>query len=151
MPRGIIVARWDDRLGVTPEGSFPEGVGDLFGHDDLLTIFSTHAMTEKAGILAMRIKRLNIVSYYSGLPEDENTDQFFVTVILEQEEDPSSFDERLTEIAKLIISSVSKPNFENLFGQFYDQLIKMESITEEQRYAFIFRDNVRQHLLQKLT
>jgi hypothetical protein len=151
LPRGMIVARWDDRMGVTPEANFPEGIGDLLEHDDLLTIFSTHALTEKPGILAMRVKRLNITSYYSGLPEGEKTEQFFVVLILENEEDPNTFEERLTEIAKLIISSVGKPGFQEVFAQFYDQLIKMEKISEEQRYAFIFRDDVRALLLTKLT
>ena len=147
----MIVARWDDRLGVTPEASFPEGIGDLLEHDDLLTIFSTHAISEKAGILAMRIKRLNIVSYYSGLPEGDKTEQYFVVVILEQEEDPNTFEERLTEIAKMIIASANKPGFSDMFAQFYDQLIKMDKINEEQRYSFIFRDKIRRLLLEKLT
>ncbi|MHA1822137.1 MAG: hypothetical protein ACTSVC_16805, partial [Promethearchaeota archaeon] len=151
MPRGMIVARWDDRMGVTPEAEFPEGIGSLLEHEDLLTIFSTHAISEKAGVLAMRIKRLNIVSYYSGIPEAEKTEQYFVVVILEEEEDPSSYEERLTEISKLIINAIDKPGFKEMFGNFYDQLIKMEKITEEQRYAFIFREHVRRLLLQKLT
>ncbi|MHA1338522.1 MAG: hypothetical protein ACTSRZ_01165 [Promethearchaeota archaeon] len=151
MPRGMIVARWDDRLGITPEAAYPPEIENVLEHDDLLTIFSTHAISEKAGILAMRIKRLNIISYYSGLPEGEETEQYFVVVILEQEEDPASYEERLTEIAKLIIASIDKPGFNEMFAKFYEQLIKMEKITEEQRYAFIFRDRYRRLLLQKLT
>lgn len=146
----MIAARWDDRLGVTPEAFFPPEIQNALEHDDLLTIFSTHAISEKSGILAMRIKRLNIVSYYSGLPEGEQTEQYFVVVILDQEEDPNTYEERLTEISKLIISSIKKPGFADLFSQFYDQLIKMEKISEEQRYAFIFRDRYRRLLLQKL-
>ncbi|MBD3353757.1 MAG: hypothetical protein GF364_19900 [Candidatus Lokiarchaeota archaeon] len=151
MPRGMIAARWDDRLGVTPEASYPAEIENALEHDDLLTIFSTHAISEKSGILAMRIKRLNLVSYYSGLPEGDQTEQYFVVVILEEDEDPNTFEERLTEISKLIISSIDKPGFTDLFENFYNQLIKMEKITEEQRYAFIFRDRIRRLLLQKLS
>jgi len=151
MPRGMIVARWDDRLGITPEASYPSEIENALEHDDLLTIFSTHAISEKAGILAMRIKRHNIVSYYSGLPEGEQTNQYFVALLLEEEENPSNYEERLTEIAKLIIASIDKPGFQDMFSKFYEQLIKMEKITEEQRYAFIFRDRYRRLLLQKLT
>lgn len=150
MPRGMIAARWDDRMGVTIEAAHPTEIENALEHDDLLTVFSTHAISEKSGVLAMRIKRLNIVSYYSGLPEGEQTEQYFVVVILEQDEDPNSYEERLTEVSKLIISAIDKPGFADLMSQFYDQLVKMEKITEEQRYAFIFRDRIRRLLLRKL-
>jgi hypothetical protein len=148
--RGIIISRWDDRLGVVLEGQHPKGVADNITDDDLLTIFSTHAISEKAGVMAMRIKRLNIVSYYSGLPDSEKTDQFFVALILEPDENPTPLEEGLTEIAKMIIPMVGKPGFDDYFGESFNRISKYVSISEEQRYSFIFRDNNRRLLLEKL-
>ena len=148
--RGIIISRWDDRLGVVLEGAHPKNVADSLNDDDLLTIFSTHAISEKAGVMAMRIKRLNIISYYSGLPEGEKTDQFFVALILEPDEDPNPYEEGLSEIANMIIPTVGKPGFEEFFAESFDRISKYVSISEEQRYSFIFRDNTRRLLLERL-
>ena len=149
--RGIIVSRWDDRLGVVLEGAYPEEVSGLLSDDDLLTIFSTHAISEEAGIMSMRVKRNNIVSYYSGLPEDETTDQFFVALILDPEEDPNQYEEGLGEIANMIIPTVGKPGFEEFFAESFERIQKYVSINEEQRYSFIYRDNNRRLLLERLT
>ena len=95
MPEGIITCRWDDRLGVVLESKYPEDITQGLVDDDLLTIFSTHAMSESAGILSMRIKRFSIVSYYTGIPESEEESQYFVALILSENENPNSFEESL--------------------------------------------------------
>ena len=151
MPEGIITCRWDDRLGVVLEAKYPEDIVSGLTDDDLLTIFSTHAMSEAAGILSMRIKRFSICSYYTGIPESEEESQFFVALVLGENENPSSFEESLTEIAQMIIDSFGKPGFDDFYVECFDRVSKMKEISEEQRYAFIFRDEVRNLMLTKLT
>jgi len=151
MPEGIITCRWDDRLGVVLEAKYPEDITAGLSDDDLLTIFSTHAMSESAGILSMRIKRFSIVSYYTGIPEDESESQFFVALVLSENENPNTFEESLTEIAKMVIDAIGKPGFDDFYVEAFDRVSKMKEISEEQRYAFIFRDDVRNLLLTKLT
>ena len=150
MPQGIITCRWDDRLGVVLEAKYPDDITQGLVDDDLLTIFSTHAMSESAGILAMRIKRFSIISYYTGIPETENESQYFVALVLGENENPTSFEESLTEIAKMVIDSMGKPGFDDFYVECFDRVSKMKEITEEQRYAFIFRDEVRNLMLNKL-
>ena len=150
MPEGIICCRWDDRLGVVLEAKYPDEITQGLIDDDLLTIFSTHAMSEAAGILSMRIKRFSIVSYYTGIPEDEKESQYFVALVLSENENPNSFEESLTEIAKMVIDSMGKPGFDDFYIECFDRVSKMKEITEEQRYAFIFRDDVRNLMLTKL-
>ena len=151
MPEGIICCRWDDRLGVVLEAKYPDDIVAGLSDDDLLTIFSTHAMSEAAGILSMRIKRFSICSYYTGVPESEEESQFFVALILGENENPNSFEESLTEIAQMIIDSFGKPGFDEFYVECFDRVSKMKEISEEQRYAFIFRDDVRNLMLTKLS
>ena len=151
MPEGIICCRWDDRLGVVLEAKYPDDIVAGLSDDDLLTIFSTHAMSEAAGILSMRIKRFSICSYYTGIPESEEESQFFVALILGENENPNSFEESLTEIAQMIIDSFGKPGFDEFYVECFDRVSKMKEISEEQRYAFIFRDDVRNLMLTKLS
>ncbi len=147
----MIMARWDDRLGVVVEAKYPENVTQGFADDDFLTIFSTHAMSERAGFLAMRIKRLNLASYYSGIPEHEGEDQYYVALLLDPQEDANPFEERLSETARMLISMSGKPNFDKFFEESFLRLVKMKEINEEQRYAFIFQDKVRYLMLEKLS
>ena len=133
MPQGVITCRWDDRLGVVLEAKYPDDIVAGLNDDDLLTIFSTHAMTESAGILSMRIKRFSIVSYYTGIPEDEAESQFFVALVLSDNENPNTYEESLTEIAKMIIDSIGKPGFEDFYIECFDRVSKMKEISEEQR------------------
>ncbi|GAB4314478.1 MAG: hypothetical protein Kow0069_15950 [Promethearchaeota archaeon] len=149
---GALLARWDDRMGVVTEASEPQNLASLMkiSGDDLLSVFSTHAMSERAGFLAMRIKRLNIASYYTGIPESEGEEQYFMALFLAPNADPAPYEEPLTEIAKMVIPTVGKPNFEDFFVECFDRISKMKDITEEQRYAFIFRDRERFLLLEKL-
>ncbi len=151
MPQGILTCRWDDRLGVVLEAKYPDDITQGLVDDDLLTIFSTHAMSEQAGILSMRIKRFSIVSYYTGIPESEKESQYFVALVLAENENPNTFEESLTEIAKMIIDSMGKPGFTDFFVECFERVSKMKEITEEQRFAFIFRDDVRSLLLTKLS
>ena len=150
MVKGMIMARWDDRLGVVLEAKYPETVTQGFTDDDYLTIFSTHAMSERAGFLAMRIKRLNLASYYSGIPENEGQDQYYVALLLDPQEDPNPFEERLSETARMLIPMVGKPQFDEFFSDSFMRLVKMKEITEEQRFAFIFQDKIRYLMLEKL-
>ena len=47
-------------------------------------------------------------------------------------------------------TSVGKPGFDDFYVECFDRVSKMKEITEEQRYAFIFRDEVRNLMLNKL-
>ena len=149
--RGLIICRWDDRIGVILENAFPESARDELLEEDRLTIFSTHALSEKAGVIAMRIRRLNVLSYYSGLPDGEQTDQFYVALLLDPDENPDQYEERLQEIANMVIPQVGKPGFDEFFAKAYEQITKFQKINDEQRFAFIFQNRIRRILLERLT
>ncbi len=149
--RGLFICRWDDRIGVVLENAFPSSVEAELTDEDRLTIFSTHALSEKAGVMAMRIRRLNILSYYTGLPEGNKTDQYYVALVLDPDENPDQFEERLQEVANMIIPQVGKSGFDEFFAKSYEQITKYQKISDEQRFAFIFQNKVRRILLEKLT
>ena len=149
--RGLFICRWDDRIGVVLENAFPSSVEAELTDEDRLTIFSTHALSEKAGVMAMRIRRLNILSYYTGLPEGNQTDQYYVALVLDPDENPDQFEERLQEVANMIIPQVGKQGFDEFFAKSYEQITKYQKISDEQRFAFIFQNKIRRILLEKLT
>ncbi len=148
IPRGIVLVRWDDKIGIVLEGKYPN---ISISEDQLLRIFTTHAMGGgEAGFLSMMIEGLNICSYYTGLPE-EGRDQFYVALILEDTEDPSIYEESLVETIYEIVEQRKKPNFTDILRSYFEKIPKFLSLTDEQRFSFIFKNPTRVLILRKLT
>ena len=149
MPKGLIMVRWDDKVGIVAEGKYPDSL--VISEDQMMRIFTTHAMGGgEAGFLTMMIEGLNIASYYTGLPE-EGKDQFYLALILNDDENPDAFEEALTETLQLLIPIRKKPEFKSVLSQSYKKVGKYLKLTEEQRFSFIFKSANRTLLLKKLT
>ena len=81
MPKGAILVRWDDKLGIVLEARYPETL--RINENQLMRIFTTHAMGGGlSGFLTMNIENLSVASYYSGLPP-EGQDQYYLALILD--------------------------------------------------------------------
>ncbi|MHA1144693.1 MAG: hypothetical protein ACTSRW_08145 [Candidatus Helarchaeota archaeon] len=146
--KGIILVRWDDKIGIVMEGKYPETL--VVSEDQMMRIFTTHAMGGgEAGFLSMMIENLSIASYYTGLPE-EGIDQFYLALILDGSENPDQFQEALIEILQELIPARKKPEFRELLELNFKNIAKYLDLTEEQRYAFIFKSSTRILLLRKL-
>jgi hypothetical protein len=148
MPYGMIMVRWDDKLGVVVEGMYPKTL--KVSEDHILRIFTTHAMgSGEASFLTMSIENLFIASYYTGLPE-EGKSQFYVALFLDEKENGDIFEEPLLEVTPLLIAHVKDKNFDKFLLKQFEDIQKLTEMTEEQRIAMIFRDPRRVLVLQKL-
>jgi len=148
MPYGVIMVRWDDKLGVVVEGMYPKTL--KISEDHILRIFTTHAMgSGEASFLTMSIENLFIASYYTGLPE-EGKSQFYVALFLDEKENGDSFEEPLLEVTPLLIAHVKDKNFDKFLMKQFEDIQKLTQMTEEQRIAMVFRDPRRVLVLQKL-
>jgi len=148
MPYGIILTRWDDKLGCVIEGIHPKTL--KISEDNILRIFTTHAMgSGEASFLTMSIENLFIASYYTGLPE-EGKSQYYVALLLMEEEKGEIFEEPLQEITPLLINQVKSKNFDKFLAKQFEDVQKLTEMTEEQRIAMIYRNPRRVLILQKL-
>ncbi|MHA1754526.1 MAG: hypothetical protein ACTSYR_03305 [Candidatus Odinarchaeia archaeon] len=149
MPKGIVVIRWDDKIGTVLEAKFPDDLNITDEH--IMRIFTTHALGDaNPGFLSMRIEDLNVASYYSGnLPNEKG--QFCISIILEIDEDAEAFEEILAEKAVDIIEVVGSPDFNKILMKSFEEITKSMELEAEQRFAMIFSDPVRLSILEKLT
>ncbi|NVM54135.1 MAG: hypothetical protein HWN66_10580 [Candidatus Helarchaeota archaeon] len=148
MPYGIIVVRWDDKLGVVVEGLHPKML--KISEDHIMRIFTTHAMGGgEAGFLSMSIENLNVASYYTGLPEEGKT-QYYVALLLRDEENADIFEEPLLEVSKLLVDHIKDKFFNQFLAKQFGDVVKLTEMTEEQRYSMIHRDQRRILVLRKL-
>lgn len=149
MPKGLLACRWDERLGVIVEGQYPKNVAEGIHEDDILSIFTTHTLSEAAGILSMKLGEFSTVSYYSK-PKEKFGDHYVVALLLSENENPNDFEASLTETAKIVIDSIGKSDFNDLIAQFFESASKKVEVTLEQRYAYIYRDNTLYFVLKML-
>ncbi|MEM2110203.1 MAG: hypothetical protein QW327_06970 [Candidatus Odinarchaeota archaeon] len=149
MPKGLIIIRWDDKLGAIVEAKHPENL--QVSDDHVMRIFTTHTLGDTAqGFLSMKIEDLNVASYYSGVLKGD-AGQFCVSLILEKDEDPELFEEILVEAALNIVEKFKTPSFiEDVISE-YERILKTPVVEVEQRFALIFSDPIRSTILNKLT
>ncbi|MFX1486318.1 MAG: hypothetical protein ACFFBS_04400 [Promethearchaeota archaeon] len=145
MPIGIILVRWDDRVGTIVEAKYPP---DVRADPDLaMKIYGAHVLGERGpGFLMMKVDNLNIASYYSGVELN-----YFVALIMAPDEEASIFEEGLTEVAGEIFTRVVKKEGKKALKELYPQLVRFPTLTLEQRIALIFSDPTRAQILDYLT
>lgn len=149
MPKGIVVIRWDDKLGALVEVKHPQQLEVT--QDHIMRIFTTHTLGDSTqGFLSMKIEDLNVASYYSGIiPQLES--QFCVSLLLNSDEEAELFEEVLVEAAVEILEAFQKPIFQEKIVESYENISKAILLEEDQRYALIFSDPLRLAILNKLT
>ncbi|MHA1409947.1 MAG: hypothetical protein ACTSQY_06525 [Candidatus Odinarchaeia archaeon] len=149
MPLGLIVIRWDNKVGAVLEAKTPRNLNVTDDH--VMRIFTTHALGNSApGFLSMKIEELNVASYYSGdVPNRE--EQFCISLILDADEDSEAFEEILAEIADDIINAYGTPKFIEILNKGFEMVTKATELDEDQRFALIFSDPIRIAVLNKLT
>ncbi|MEM1884470.1 MAG: hypothetical protein QXZ24_02555, partial [Candidatus Jordarchaeales archaeon] len=147
MPLGMIVVRWDNRLGAVLEAKYPPQL--RVTEDQIMKIYTAHAMSigeAPAGFLSLRVGDLNVASYYGGW--DIN---YYVALILTPEEDADSYEDGLTEIASYIFSKLEDEAYKEELEELFNKLVRFPSLTEEQKMAVALSDPIRRALFEKMT
>lgn len=150
MPRGLSVARWDDKIGLRIVGKFPSNLD--VSEDDMLRVFTAHAMGKpEAGFLTMTLEgtNLGVASFYTGILQSR--DQFCVMLFLDLEEDARSYEEGLTLATSEIVENIGEPEFVEYLGEIFDKLKRMVELSIEQRLAKVFVDQETRLLMHKLS
>jgi len=144
MPFGIIVVRWDNRLGAVLEAKYPESIRTT--DDQIMKIYTAHAMGEAAaGFMSMRLGNLNVASYYSGF--DIN---YYVALLLTLEENAEDYEDGLAEVAAKIFSKIENEEYKAELEDLYNKLTRFPTLNEEQKMAVILSDPVRLNIIERL-
>ncbi|MHA2011973.1 MAG: hypothetical protein ACTSWG_06390 [Candidatus Helarchaeota archaeon] len=148
--KGILVTRWDDKIGIVVEGKYPATLE--ISEDHMMRIFTTHAMGGgEAGFLSMMVEDINIASYYTGLPK-EGSSQYYIALILDKDEadNADQFEEALIETTNNLLPEIKSPAFSEILKRNFFKIPQLLEMTEEMRYANIFKNEKRVKVLQKL-
>jgi DNA-binding transcriptional ArsR family regulator len=144
MPFGIIVVKWDNRLGAVLEARFPEHIRTT--DDQIMKIYTAHAMGEAAaGFMSMRLGNLNVASYYGGWELN-----YYVALLLTLEENADDYEDGLAEIAAHIFAKLENEAYKAELEDLYNKLTRFPTLSEEQKMSVILSDPVRLNIIERL-
>ena len=145
MPEGMVVVRWDNRIGTVLEAKIPKDY--KISPDLTMRIYGAHVLGEERGpgFITMKVRDLGIASYFSGTKLN-----YFVAVILGADERPDDYEEGLTEAAARIFSTISGKKYKELLEDQYARVTRSPYLNDEQKLALVFANHPRYTILKHL-
>jgi hypothetical protein len=120
MPVGILLIRWDDKLGTTLVAKYPEKF--KFPSRILMNIYSQHrTQSTDPSFVTMTLANNKISSFFSGMDENYiGASNYIIALVLRRDEKPSMFRDVLKKAAAKILKNIKEIGQETLEKVFLD-------------------------------
>ncbi|MFX0023473.1 MAG: hypothetical protein ACFE9S_14200 [Candidatus Hermodarchaeota archaeon] len=143
MPIGLVVMRWNERVGTEIMNKYPDEME--ITDKTLMQIYSTHEYSGESGLISLMIGSLNIASYYTG-PENE----YYVILLLNVDEDPDSYEEGLVDVSRVILQNLNDDAYFKMIPSLFQRLSVYPTLNTEQKLAFTYSDEVKRMIIDRL-
>ena len=67
MPLGIIIMQWNARAFMITKAKYPPDKDLYLSDKTFMHLLNLHGFSKEAGLVTLTVKRINIITYYSGL------------------------------------------------------------------------------------
>ena len=143
MPIGLILLKWDDRIGAKILSSFPEEI--KLNDKTLLQVASTHEYSGDTGMVSLLVGPLNIASFYTG-PETK----LYIILLLGLDEDPDAYEGGLSDVSRIILQNLDDGAYLQMIPSLYQRLSAYPTLNHEQSIAFMYQDEINRLILDRL-
>jgi len=143
MPIGLVLMRWDERIGAEILAKYPEEL--LVTDKTLMQIYSTHEYNQEAGMISLMAGASTIASYFSG-PEHS----LYIILVLTVDEDPDTFEDGLADICRLIVQNIEGDAYRKILPSLFQRVSIYPKLDEEQRLMMLYFDETKRVLIQRL-
>ena len=145
LPIGLIVVKWDNKIGTVLEAKYPEDV--VVSPDLTMKIYGAHVLGEEreAGFISMKVDSLNIASYFAGIEIN-----YYVALLLKPTEDATAFEDALIEVASKIFENLGEKKYVEKLPEFYKFLEKYPVLTRDQKIASVLLDPIKSFVFKTL-
>jgi hypothetical protein len=143
MPTGLILMKWDERLGVSILAQHPEAID--ISNKTLMQIYSTHEYSAESGLISLNVGAMNLVSYYTG-PDLG----IYLILALTMDEDPEVFEDGLSDATRLIVQNLDNEAYKPLIPSMFQRLSVFPKLTEELKTAMLYTDSARRMVIKRL-
>nr|MDO8108762.1 hypothetical protein [Candidatus Sigynarchaeota archaeon] len=157
MAAGIAVGTWDDTVGLKIHAEYPSNFRKEQNIDDskLLNIFNDRIVHAIAGFAVFDESAYQIATYYTPLmkeeyEDDEKLEHGIVFLFFEKDKKIDSIKEQFIEFSIFILKLINNNDFPELFFNIIDNFSFLEPISDEQRIAALYNNEVREQILSKL-
>ena len=117
MPIGIILMKWDEKIATEILTKYPDDKSFEISDKTLLHLLNLHEFSEKPGLSTLTVKRVNLITYYSGVEKGH-----YVILVLSILENPDDFEEKFEDIAQKILENLEDEKYKEMIPSFFKEL-----------------------------
>jgi hypothetical protein len=143
MPVGLVVMKWDERVGTEILAKYPEEI--IVTDKTLMQVYSTHEYSGESGMISLMVGSLNIASYYTG-PEKG----YYILLLLNLDDDPDSYEGGLIDVSRIILQNLEDEAYVKLIPSLFQRLSVYPTLNNEQRLAMTYQDEIKRMILNRL-
>ncbi len=143
MPVGLVVMRWDERVGTEILAKYPEEI--VVTDKTLMQVYSTHEYSGESGMISLMVGSLNIASYYTG-PEKG----YYILLLLNLDDDPDAYEGGLADNSRIILQNLDDDAYIPLIPTLFRRLSVYPTLNNEQRLAMTYQDEIKRMIINRL-
>jgi len=143
MPVGMIIMRWNERVGAEVVGKYPDEV--QVSEKTLMQVYSTHEYSGEPGMVSLMIGAINVVSYYTGTEKS-----YYLVLLLNADEDPDAYEDGMADVARIIMANLDGSMYKTLLPSLFQRLSVYPSLRPEQKLAMVYLDETKRKVIQRL-
>ena len=143
MPVGIVLMKWDERVGTEILAKYPEEI--TVSDKTLMQVYSTHEYSGESGMISLMVGSLNIASYYTG-PEKG----YYILLLLNLDDDPDAYEGGLADTSRIILQNLEDEAYLQLIPSLFRRLSVYPTLNAEQRLAMTYQDEIKRMIINRL-
>jgi len=143
MPVGLVIMRWNERVGTEILARYPEEVN--ITDKTLMQVYSTHEYSGEAGMVSLMVGSLNIASYYTG-PEKA----VYILLLLSLDDDPDAYEGGIADASRMILQNLEDENYLKMIPSIFQRLSVYPTLNAEQQIAMTYQDEVKRLIIKRL-
>ncbi|TFF86969.1 MAG: hypothetical protein EU551_00165 [Promethearchaeota archaeon] len=125
MPRAIILIRWDDKLGTSLVGAYPEKF--KVSSRLLMNIYSAHrTQSTDPSFVSLTLKNFKVSSFFSGMGNNFiGASNYIVALVLRRDENPGNFKNILKKASAKFLKNIEKGDVKKLLPEVFNEMKKV--------------------------
>ena len=109
--------KWDEKIATEILTKYPDDKSFEISDKTLLHLLNLHEFSEKPGLSTLTVKRVNLITYYSGVEKGH-----YVILVLSILENPDDFEEKFEDIAQKILENLEDEKYKEIIPSFFKEL-----------------------------
>jgi hypothetical protein len=143
IPRGLILMRWDERIGTEVVAKYPEDIE--VSQKTLMQIYGAHEYTGESGMVTLMVGSLNIASYYTGQEKG-----YYLVLLLNVEDDADTYEGCMLDVLQELIKNLSDDSYMHLIPSLFRRLAIYPTLNNEQHLIITYQDDIKRRILNRL-